>query len=427
MRSIRIIGAVLLAALLAAPATFASSMLASPGKGEPQGLRWRTETITLAVSSSLIQPGPNIKSDSDVIGAIRRSIATWEAAANIDIEIAFSDKQSLSPSGATGDGVSLLTIAQTPENVLLFSRDPDAESAKTRVFYSLRGKQIIEGDIVLNPFQQFSTDGTFGTFDLEATITHEIGHMLGLRHSDVLGATMAASLPRIGLFGSGAVNGRGLSFSDIAAIRDLYDLGAEDAACCSSVTGRLTTTGAKPAKEFTVWAEESNSGRVYAMSETAADGTFRLGGMPAGTYSIFWRRGGTAPSSVGILGSIELGNDENRSLVEKIAFESDERVLGYIGINGRLTNSAVPLERGRSATVLLGGKDLKPGDLAIEFNSPYIAIRPNSIVEQDFGEGISVISLEVFVHEDTPRGLYSIFAASGDSGLSSLVGALNIQ
>ena len=77
--------------------------------------------------------------------------------------------------------------------------------------------------------------------------------------------------------------------------------------------------------------------------------------------------------------------------------------------------------------MLLGGKNLDPATFAVEFNSPYLTVRPNSLVEQDFGTGISVVSVNVLVHEDTPPGVYSIFATTSKAAMSSLVGALNIQ
>ena len=427
MRSLRVFAMAALLVTSVATTAFGSYMPAIPGKAEPQGLRWKDRVIKIAVSNSVIEQNSNIKTDSDVIGAIRRSIGSWERVSDIRIEFEMSDRVNVSPSGVTGDGVSLISIAQTPENVSLFSKDPQAESAKTRVFYNRRNF-ITEADIVLNPFQQFSTDGTFGTFDLESTLTHEIGHLLGLRHSGVLGATMSGSLPKNGTFGVSDETARSLADSDIAAIRELYGVDSTTEACCSVIVGKLSTITPRPLKGITVWAEESNTGRVTALAEVAVDGTFHLGGLSGGTYVVFWQKNDESPQSpVGVLGTYKVAKSETRLISERISLSRSELNLDYVGTNGQLTDTAVSLASGRETRIFVGGKNLDPKKISIEFNSPFITLTPNSIIEQDFGTGISVVSFIVTVHADTPVGVYSIFVTGEDGAMSSLIGALNIQ
>lgn len=422
-----IITAVFVCAFLAVN-VFANTMAAAPaGKSVVQNLRWKGRTIRLAVSTSLTQPSTNIKADSDVMNAVRRSLRAWQSVADIEFELESSDKLNVSPSGAFGDGVSLITIASSAENVLLFSNDPLAESAKTRVFYNPKGF-ITEADIVLNPYQQFSADGTFGTFDLEATLTHEIGHLLGLRHSAVLSATMSDTLSRNGTFGFADLGARTLAESDISAVREIYGAYKEDDTCCAVVNGRLSLASGKPAKDIHVWAEEKDTGIVMAQVDTTADGKFRIGGLPAGDYKIYWQTNqGVAGTSMGELAGVMLETDDVRLINEKISLRRAPFALNYVGVNRQLAESPVNLDSGREYTIFVGGKNLDAEKLAFSFDSPFFKIIPNSFTAHDFGDRLSVLSFVVRTDDNTPSGDYSIFAGDGGKSKVSLIGAINVE
>jgi hypothetical protein len=417
----------LLAITAVSGSAFASTVASAPGRAEFQHLRWKGRTIKIDISSSLTRPNANIKYGSDVIGAIQRSIQVWQAAADIQILAEPSDKQSVSPSGLTGDGVSLITIAQTPENVLFFAKDSDSASAKTRIFFNRSG-YITEADIVLNPFQQFSTDGTFGTFDLESTLTHEIGHLLGLRHSGVLGATMADSFARMGTFGIADFAPRTLAESDIAAIRGLYGPAHDTTDCCAEINGTLAGSAGKATRLLRVWAEEDRTGRVIGQTDSAADGTFSLNGLPAGNYSLFWKTADDASSpAIGQLGSVKVEVGETKTLAATISLNVEPITAQYVGLNSQIADFGLPLASGRSFIVYLGGRDLDTRTASIEFNSPYLSVMPGSLADQDFGGSVAVISFVVNVHPNTPPGEYSIFL-TGESGLQAcLIGGLSVK
>ena len=102
-------------------------------------IRWPKKTIEVALSTSLLSPGANIKPDSDVVGAARRALARWSSLSNINFVVTWSSSTSVSPAEA-GDGISLLTIATTPENEAFNS---EATTGRTRVYYNSETGAIV--------------------------------------------------------------------------------------------------------------------------------------------------------------------------------------------------------------------------------------------------------------------------------------------
>jgi predicted Zn-dependent protease len=82
------------------------------------------------------------------------------------------------------------------------------------------GNTIYDADIYTN--QRFSytsskeTDGCSGEYDIDGIMVHEVGHVIGLGHSSVAGATMYPSVSACNF------NNRTLEADDIAAKNDLY-------------------------------------------------------------------------------------------------------------------------------------------------------------------------------------------------------------
>src|SRR5678815_2194918 len=91
--------------LLAAVSSVFANTVSLAGDEGVTNLRWKAGVVRIAISSSLLRDSSNIKRESDVTGAIKRSIEAWSAVANIDFQQINSDKQSASPAGLAGDGV----------------------------------------------------------------------------------------------------------------------------------------------------------------------------------------------------------------------------------------------------------------------------------------------------------------------------------
>ncbi|MFL6212202.1 MAG: DUF4214 domain-containing protein [Pyrinomonadaceae bacterium] len=401
-------------------------------------MRWPANTITVAFSSSLSNPGGNIKAGTDVVGTVRRALQRWSFAANIQFIETQSNLQSVSPSGG-GDGVSLITIADTPENRAFFSGGNQAAPGRTRIFTNGAG-QITEADVVINPAIAggigFSTDATSGTYDLEAVFTHEFGHLLGLDHSGVVGATMQ---PRLGQnFFSPALTARTLEDDDLAGIRALY--GARTADPVGTLQGHVNYgAGAH------VWAENFFTGRIHGSAVTKSDGSFEIQQLPPGQYRVvceYLDEPVTAAEITANSGPYAgIGTQPPFTTVENQATVNAGAVTtlnlnvntgtaptlhpSVFGVNGQLIASATPLAAGQSYRFYIGGFGLNSVPATgFTLNTPFMTLDPNSYRVEDntaFGVPYPIVSFDLLVKDNAKFGDYSMRLQRADTGEISYV------
>jgi hypothetical protein len=408
--------------------------------------RWLTQPIIISLSTSLASPPPNIKAGSDVIGAVRRALRHWSSISNAQFFETSSAVQTISPASA-GDHVNLITVSG--DNAASFNSQDIP--GRTRVFSDASGA-ITEADIALNPNVLFSTDGTVGTYDLESTFTHEIGHLLGLEHSAILGATMQPRQATNGLFGLPAFTQRSLSDDDIAGARALYG----SRAGTGSLSGRLVATGGQAGPVFGahVFAEEVSTGRVIAGSITLHSGDYRIDGLPAGGYRVIGQGldGLIEPEEIATARGSYAGLVDTtppfrtqiatRAATQLIPVSADKGTsVGFfvssnpplltphlIGMNGELSTVALPLTPGKKVRIYIAGEGIDDVPAAgISSTSPFISIDSESVNEEQFDTPYPAISFEITVARNTPPGEYSILLQSADGEIAYLVGALTID
>jgi hypothetical protein len=435
---------VLSIALVAAtlPTVLAGTTIEPVGYGAH---RWLRNPIIVSLSTSFDSPPANIKKDTDVRAAAQRALQSWSDAAGIQFLETRTSNDKISPSN-DGDGVNLITVSAVNASEFDGSDAP----ARTRVFFD-SGGAITEADIALNPAVQFSDDGTFGTYDLESTFAHEVGHLLGLTHSAIIAATMQPRQAKNGVYGMPAFTQRSLSTADIAAVRALYS----EQSAYASISGRLTTNVSGRARSIfgaQMFAEDVSTGGVSASSISSTAGAYRVDGLNAGVYRVF------AQPLDGAVAADEIANGA-QSLVEttplfrsfvasnktlsqslNVSANSDLRLSFFvfphapaltpqlIGMNEELSTAPLPLQPGQTVTIFVAGEGVDDVALnGISISSPLISIVPGSLREAKFDTPFPAISFGITVANSIQFGDYTIRLQTTQGELAYLPGAITID
>ncbi len=114
------------------------------------------------------------------------------------------------------------------------TNDPNSTIALTTVTFATNSGEILDADIEVNSTLSLSTaDATPATaYDLESILTHEIGHFLGLAHSNVACSTLDCPTMTAS-YTMGQTHYRTLEADDVEGICAIYpkDRGAASTAC----------------------------------------------------------------------------------------------------------------------------------------------------------------------------------------------------
>lgn len=227
-----------------------------------------------------------ITADSSPIAAISGALAAWNGVSTTSAHFLPLQMTALSEDPTDGN------------NVIVFSDDAETESATSGVIaftailfnhctsgttcVAANGSLVADGtildtDILFSPMAQFSTTLAPGTVDLQAVVTHELGHSMGANHTNILSATMFyATLAQ-------DPHAQTLGADDIAFVSVLYPAAGGNG--YGTITGHALVAGA-PLLGGTITAVDASTGIMVGGFSSVVDGSYSLQ-LPPGNYFVY--------------------------------------------------------------------------------------------------------------------------------------------
>jgi hypothetical protein len=166
----------------------------------------------------------------------------------------------------------LATQVVSPGEQTTYCQEVNSSSAPVSFLYN--------ADVIFNPKVSFSTTTPplAGDFDVQSVATHEFGHAQGLDHS---GLSHAVMFP----FGdNGEGQQRYLALDDIAGIAFIYP-NSDFSTATGALSGTVTLDGSGIFASH-VAVIDATTGNAVVDRLTNTDGTYRILGIPPGSYYV---------------------------------------------------------------------------------------------------------------------------------------------
>ena len=214
----------------------------------------------------------------------RAAFATWSEPPQIGIEFSYRGLTNQRPFDFFDD---TNTVGFSTEEHMLEIGISRTTLAVTSWLVLAQSRGIVESDILVNPLFYWSDTPPLGAWDYRSMLVHEIGHFMGLGHSNVGRVHDNQLAPGSSVmwpfsFGAGVTTGRVLTADDIAGASVLYP---GPAAAYGRIRGTIAYPGGERVGHAHVVAYEPT--RDFLVGAWAdASGDYVIHGLPAGRYVI---------------------------------------------------------------------------------------------------------------------------------------------
>jgi len=187
------------------------------------------------------------------------------------------------------------------------------------------------------------------------------------------------------------------------------------------------TSANKAATGYTVWAEDSDTGRVLAATSTSFDGSFRFGGLSFGRITLY-AQGPDGENSVAgsPIGDFSVSAKPPAPFTRRVEKTSSDLHPDFLGFNGILAEIAVSLNAGNSYFVLIGSGGEIDEPMSVGSTSDLIGIQAKTYPGY-FSNRIKTVGFDVSIAANTPVGEYSLFVRSSSGEKRFIIGGLTVE